>query len=256
MPCQFDLNVKPEIRAAVRRTDMKCVILQPSYIPWRGYFHQIQKADVFVFYDDVQYDKHGWRNRNLIKAPKGPQWLTIPVYSKGAISKHTPINEMRIVWDRDWTRTHWGTLTACYARAPYFSRYAAAIERFYHVRPQNLADYTIEFTIELARMLNIHRTRFVRSSELGINGTRTERLVNIVRHLGATHYISGPSAQNYLDERLFREAGIVLEFMDYSYPPYEQLYPPFDSRVSILDLLFMAGPEAASYIWRPVKAAA
>ena len=114
---------------------MKCVILQPSYIPWRGYFHQIQKADVFVFYDDVQYDKHGWRNRNLIKGPNGPQWLTIPVNSKGAVSQHTPISEVRIIWDRDWTRTHWGTLKACYARTPYFRRYAEFVEQFYQSTP-------------------------------------------------------------------------------------------------------------------------
>jgi len=229
---------------------MKCVILQPSYIPWRGYFHQIQKADVFVFYDDVQYDKHGWRNRNLIKGPNGPQWLTIPVASKGAVSQHLPISQARIVWDRDWTRTHWGTLTACYARSPYFTQYAATFESFYQQRPELLADYTIETTIALARLLGIEHTRFVRSSELDVQGSRTERLVRILRRVGATHYISGPSARDYMDEPLFAEAGISLEYMEYDYPEYSQLYPPFDGRVSVLDLLFMVGPEAANYIWR------
>ncbi len=147
---------------------MKCVILQPSYIPWRGYFHQIQKADVFIFYDDVQYDKHGWRNRNLIKGPHGPQWLTIPVASKGAVSNHMPISKMRIIWDRDWTRTHWGTLKACYARTPHFRRYADFVAPFYRQRPEFLADFTIETTIALARLLGIQHTRFVRSSELGV----------------------------------------------------------------------------------------
>ena len=181
---------------------MKCVILQPSYIPWRGYFHQIQKADVFVFYDDVQYDKHGWRNRNLIKGPNGPQWLTIPVASKGAVSQHIPISEVRIVWDRDWTRTHWGTLTACYARSPFFGKYAATFESFYQHRPERLADYTIETTISVARMLGIEHTRFVRSSELDVTGSRTERLVNIVKEVGALHYISGPSARLHRGRRI------------------------------------------------------
>jgi hypothetical protein len=228
---------------------MKCVILQPSYIPWRGYFHQIQKADVFIFYDDVQYDKHGWRNRNLIKGPQGAQWLTIPVASKGAVSQRLPISSMRIVWDRDWTRTHWGTLCACYAKAPHFRRYADYVEQFYVQRPQLLADYTIQTTIALARLLGIEHTRFVRSSELDVNGARTERLIKMLQSVGATHYVSGPSARDYMEERLFREAGITLEYMEYDYPEYPQRFEPFLGRVSILDLLFMVGAEAPSYIW-------
>jgi hypothetical protein len=229
---------------------MKCVILQPSYIPWRGYFHQIQKADVFIFYDDVQYDKHGWRNRNIIKGPQGPQWLTIPVASRGAVSKHLPISEIRIVWDRDWTRTHWGTLTACYAKAPHFREYMDFLEPFYLQRPELLADYTIEMTIALARLLGIEHTRFVRSSQLDVQGSRTERLIKMIQRVGATHYVSGPSARDYMDEPLFHDAGITLEYMEYDYPEYPQRYPPFEGQVSIVDLLFTVGREAPNYIWR------
>jgi hypothetical protein len=229
---------------------MKCVILQPSYIPWRGYFHQIQKSDVFIFYDDVQYDKHGWRNRNLIKGPQGAQWLTIPVASKGAVSNHLPICEVRIVWDRDWIRTHWGTLTACYAKSPYFREYSDFLEPFYLQRPELLADYTIDLTIALARLLGIEHTRFVRSSQLNVHGSRTERLVKMLAHVGATHYITGPSARDYMEEPLFHDAGITLEYMEYDYPEYPQRYAPFHGRVSILDLLFMVGGEAPNYIWQ------
>jgi hypothetical protein len=228
---------------------MKCVILQPSYIPWRGYFHLIQKADVFIFYDDVQYDKHGWRNRNLIKGPHGPQWLTIPVASRGAVSQRIPISEVRIVWDRDWARVHWGTLCACYAKAPYFRQYADFLEPFYTQRPELLADYTIEMTVTLARQLGIEHTQFVRSSSLGVGGARTERLIKLLAHVGATHYVSGPSARDYMEERLFDEAGITLEYMEYDYPEYPQRYAPFHGQLSILDLLFMVGSEAPSYIW-------
>ncbi len=233
-----------------------CVVLQPSYIPWRGFFHQIQKADIFVFYDDVQYDKHGWRNRNLVKTPRGSQWLTIPVASKGAVSQGLPISEVEIVWDRNWTRSHWGTLAGCYARAPYFDRYAPLLREFYGRRPIKLADFTIELTVALARELGLNHTRFVRSSELRITGTRTERLVNLIASLGATHYVSGPSAREYLDESLLARAGITLEYMSYSYPEYPQLYPPFDGRVSILDLLFMQGPNASRYIWGAAESSA
>jgi hypothetical protein len=228
---------------------MKVVILQPSYIPWRGYFHLIQKADLFIFYDDVQYDKHGWRNRNLIKGPQGPQWLTIPVASKGAVSNHIPISEMRIVWDRDWTRVHWGTLCACYAKAPFFRQYADFLEPFYLQRPEFLADYTIEMTIALARLLGIEHTKFVRSSSLAVDGTRTERLIKLLKLVGATHYVSGPSARDYMDEQLFDEAGISLEYMEYDYPEYPQRFSPFQGRVSIVDLLFMVGADAPNFIW-------
>jgi hypothetical protein len=225
------------------------VILQPSYVPWRGFFELIHRADVFVFYDDVQYDKHGWRNRNRIKTPSGPQWLTIPVSSKGNVTDGLLLGDARVTWTQDWPRKHAMTLRHCYHRAPYFADYAPMIDGFYAMRPERLVDFTIETTLQLARALGITRTRFVRSSELGVAGTRTERLVRILDKLGATHYISGPSAKAYLDEALFIDAGIGLEYMVYDYPAYAQLYPPYDPGVSVLDLLFMTGPEAPEYIW-------
>ena len=227
---------------------MIAVILQPSYIPWRGYFHQIYKADIFVFYDDVQYDKHGWRNRNRVKTHQGTQWLTIPVLARGAPVEHTLINQVLIDQRQPWNRKHWMTLAQSYASAPFFSRYASMIEGFYHQPPTYLADFTIELTIDLARHLGIEHTRFMRSSEINVTGAKTERLLNILMYLGADHYISGPAARNYIDASRFDSAGIRLEYMEYNYPEYEQLYPPFDPQVSILDLMFMTGPEALSFI--------
>lgn len=228
---------------------MKCVILQPSYIPWRGYFHQIKKADFFVFYDDVQYDRGGWRNRNRIKTSSGSAWLTIPVLDKGARSEGIPINEIRVNWDRQWNRQHWETLRHAYGKAPFFGRYAPLLEEFYARRPELLADFTIDLTMALAGELGITGTRFLRSSALGMGGSRTDRLVAIVGKVGADHYISGPSARDYLEEGKLAAAGITIEYMTYDYPAYEQLYPPYDPRVSVLDLLFMKGPEAGSLIW-------
>ncbi len=109
---------------------MNCAILQPSYIPWRGYFHQIQKADTFVFYDDVQYDKHGWRNRNRIKTANGPLWLSIPVAHKGNVVNRTKINEIPIIWNEAWSTKHWNSIRLAYGKAPYFSQYAGTIEAF------------------------------------------------------------------------------------------------------------------------------
>ena len=179
---------------------MNCVINQPNYVPWRGYFHQIQKADVFVFYDDVQYDKHGWRNRNRIKTSNGPIWLTIPVIKKGAVQNHTPINEILIDWTRDWSRKHWKTIEQAYGKAPFFELYLPILKEIYGQRCDKLADLTVQLTILIAKALGISETKFVRSSSLSASGIKTDRLLDLLSQLGATHYITGPAAKTYLDE--------------------------------------------------------
>jgi hypothetical protein len=225
------------------------VILQPSYIPWRGYFHQIQKADTFIFYDDVQYDDRGWRNRNRVKTEQGTRWLTIPVFSQGVQVTHTPIRDVRISWDRPWARKHRETIRHSYTRAPHFAHYAPLLDDFYSRRGDNLADFTIELTVALAWELGLTRTRFLRSSSLAAEGTKTDRLIALLAAVGADHYISGPSARSYVDEAKLAAAGVTLEYMTYDYPEYEQLYPPYYPFVSILDLLFMTGAEAGEWVW-------
>ena len=228
---------------------MNVVILQPSYVPWRGYFHQIYKADLFVFYDDVQYDKHGWRNRNRIKTPQGGQWLTIPVLSSGVVCNKVPINQVQINRCTNWPRNHFKSLRQNYGKSPHYNTYESMLAEFYGRDYQYLADFTINLTIELARQLGIKHTKFIRSSEIhGIAGAKTERLINILSHVGAKKYITGPSASNYLDEKKLEEAGVGLEYVDYNYPEYPQRHPPFDPYLSILDLMFSVGPESLSYI--------
>jgi len=229
---------------------MKCVINQPNYIPWRGYFHQIQKSDVFVFYDDVQYDKHGWRNRNRIKTRNGPLWLTIPARKKSVILNHTPINEIFIDWSKDWARKHWTTIEQQYSKAPFFSDYAKTLSKYYDTRYEMLADFTIDLTIEIALKLGITDTKFIRSSSLDVLGTKTDRLLRILQSLGASHYISGPAAKRYLEEDKLANQGISVEYMTYEYPEYSQLYPPYESQLSVLDLLFMMGADSSRYIWQ------
>lgn len=226
------------------------MILQPSYIPWRGVFDLVHRADVFVFYDDVQYDKHGWRNRNRVKTAQGSKWITIPVLSRGNVSEGLLLKDAKIAWTEDWAKKHAATIRQSYAKAPFFAKYAPLLEQFYSKRPELLCDFTIETTIALAKELGLDKTRFVRSSELGIEGAKTERLVNIVKSVGCDHYLSGPSAKDYIEEPLFTDAGVALEYVKYEYPEYEQLHPPYDPQVSIFDLLFMKGPEAPSFIWK------
>ena len=226
---------------------MNVVILQPSYIPWRGYFDQISRADLFIFYDDVQYDKHGWRNRNQIKTGQGKQWLTIPVHSAG-VTQGIPIKDVKIDWSKPWAKNHWKSLSISYAKAPFFRQYASCFEPFYQRQDTFLADFTIDLTIALAGELGITHTRFMRSSSMdGIDGQKTDRLIQILSKVDTTHYISGPSARDYIEQEKFDSAGITLEYMQYDYPEYPQLYPPFEPQVSALDLLFMTGPDASNY---------
>jgi len=228
---------------------VKCVVLQPSYIPWRGYFHQIYKADLFIFYDDVQYDRHGWRNRNRIKTAAGAKWLTIPLQSTGGRIKETSICEMRMASETAWARKHFETIRHNYAKAPYFTRYRPMLDRWYTNPPVSLAEFTIDTTVELARELGIAGTKFLRSSSLASEGAKTDRLLAILKSVGATHYISGPAAKAYLDVEALQVTGISVEWMSYDYPEYAQLYPPFDPQLSALDVLLNTGPEACRYIW-------
>lgn len=228
---------------------MNCVILQPSYLPWRGYFHQVHKADVFVFLDDVQYDARGWRNRNRVLGPAGPLWITVPVHSGGSQTQRRPITSIEICWDSDWPARHLRTFQHCYRRAPFCNDALAWLEPHYRRRPRFLADLTIDLTIDVARRLGIEHTGFLRSSELHVAGRKTERLLSILRRVQATHYITGPSARAYLDEGLLLREGITVEYMCYEYPPYPQLQPGFEPQVSILDLMFMTGPDAGRFIW-------
>lgn len=226
---------------------MKCVILQPSYIPWRGYFHQIALADCFVFYDDVQYDTRGWRNRNKIKTSDGTRWLTIPVHAKGAQIKRIPINQIKIDWSKSWHESHLQSLKLSYAKAPYYNQYVEFLQNSYMQKHELLVDFTIPLTIQISDILGFS-PQFIKSSDLHVQGEKTDRLISILKTIGADHYISGPSAQDYIDPRLFEKAGITLEYMQYTYPEYPQLFPPFVSQVSILDILFMTGDEAKNYI--------
>ena len=228
---------------------MNCVILQPSYIPWRGFFHLIQRADTFVFYDDVQYDKHGWRNRNRIKTAQGTIWLTIPVVTTGVQAQAIPIKDVRFVAGSNWKEKHLRSLLQNYAKAPFTKSYVPLLESLYAQPTDSLADLTIAFTIALARELGINHTRFLRSSSLPHSGEKTDRLISILQHLGAKHYISGPSARSYIEADKFARAGISLEYINYDYAAYPQLHGSFDPQVSILDLLFMTGPDAAKHIW-------
>ncbi|MCK4413386.1 MAG: WbqC family protein [Candidatus Eisenbacteria sp.] len=220
---------------------MRAAIVQSSYIPWKGYFSLIQLVDDFILYDDVQYTHRDWRNRNRIKTRQGPKWLSIPVAVKGRFTQRVRDAEIS---DPRWARKHWNTICANYARAPFFDEIAARLEPLFEQcgRERGLSAINSRLTRGLAAMLGI-TTRIHDSAGFELHGNRTERLVHLCRQLGATDYLTGPRAADYLDERCFLEAGMRVCWMDYSgYPEYPQLFsPPFIHEISVIDLLMNQG---------------
>ncbi len=221
-------------------------IVQSCYIPWKGYFDLVNRADEFILYDDRQYTRRDWRNRNRIKTPQGPIWLTIPVQVKGRY--HQRIDETEIS-DADWREQHWRTLRHAYAAAPCFSDVADRSEALYReTRETRLSLVNRRFIDAICELLGIE-TSLSWSTDYDVEGARTERLVNLCLAAGASRYLSGPSAREYLDEEQFARHDIDLEYVDYAgYPEYPQLYPPFEHAVTILDLLFHTGRDAPRYM--------
>ena len=220
---------------------MKLVVLQPSYLPWLGYFDQMHQADTFVFYDDVQYDRDGWRNRNRIRTHDGWQWLTVPVQLKGKFGAR--IGEVEIDPRRPWSKKHIASLSQSYARAPYVKAHLPALQAILSEPWSKIADLSIRLAEHICRELGIE-TETLRSSELAVTGSRNERLVTMCQRLGATHYLSGSAARSYLDVAMFEQAGVQVEFHDYEHPTYPQVHGEFIPFLSVVDLMFNCGPDS------------
>ena len=220
-------------------------VLQPGYLPWLGFFDLQRRADVFVYYDDVQFDKHGWRNRNRIKSPSGPHWLTVPVRHHGL---HKPrIVDIEIDDRVAWGRRHLGTIRQFYAAAPHLERYLPDLEALLRAPWERLVDLDLAVAGQLAAWLGI-RTTIERSSNLAIEGERSERLVRICERFGADRYLSGAAARAYLDVRLFAARGIEVVWQDYAHPVYAQQHGDFVPYLSALDLLLNCGDGSAAIL--------
>jgi hypothetical protein len=222
---------------------MKVGIIQSAYIPWRGYFDFIDSVDQFVFYDDVQYSKGSWRNRNKVKTAQGLRWLTVPVkYRYPAL-----ICETQVDYTSRWQDHHHNVLSENYRTAPFCDDASAILREGLRYRHPTISALNIRLIELVCRYLKIG-TRFVVSNALDIKAGKTERLIAVLQKLGATAYLSGPSAKDYLDESMFRAAHIRLEYKTYDYPDYQQLWGDFDGAVTVLDLIANCGPEARRYL--------
>ena len=223
----------------------KIAILQTNYIPWKGYFDLINMVDEFVFYDEVQYTKNDWRNRNKLKTSQGMQWITIPVRQDGLEQK---IKETKVS-NKSWNIKHWRTISQSYSKSKYFSDYKDTFEELYlGSNEEYLSEINYKFISAINTILGI-QTKIRWSSEFELLEGQTEKLLGICKQAGATTYLSGPAAKGYFDEELAKQEGIQVEWMDYSgYPEYNQLHPPFEHGVSVLDLIFNEGPNAKNFM--------
>lgn len=227
----------------------KIIITQSNYIPWKGYFDGMALADEFVLYDDMQYTRRDWRNRNLIKTPQGLQWLTIPVEVKGKYFQK--IRDTKIS-DHKWVKDHLKAIQFNYSKAKCFKDVFPFLESVYLEAEKlvYLSEVNFLFLQKISSFMGIQTSiKFCWEYPYSIDLDRNMRLIEICQLAGATDYYSGPAAKSYMDENLFYQHGISVHWLDYSgYSEYSQLYPPFEHGVSIIDLLLNEGQEAGRYM--------
>ena len=224
----------------------KVAIVQSNYIPWKGYFDMIAHVDEFILYDEMQYTRRDWRNRNKIKTAQGLQWLTVPVVTRG---KYTQTIAETEITDKEWAEKHWKTLELTYRRAPYFEQIAQWLKPLYlDHQDTHLSAMNQRFITEICTRLGI-TTRISRSEDYTLIEGKTERLANLCTQAGGTEYVSGIAAQTYIDENVFTKGNMTLSWFTYDgYREYPQLWGDFEHGVTILDLLFNCGDDAPNYM--------
>jgi hypothetical protein len=232
---------------------MFVAIHQPEHLPWLGFFEKMLRADVFVLLDDVQFSKGDFQNRNRVKGRGGAQWLTVPVAQKFG----QRIDEVEPAGD-SWREKHWRTLRSCYARAAHFEEFAREFEEFYSRSWSKLSELNVAAIRMLARAFGFEK-ELVFSSTLGVEGRKSELVLNICKAVGASHYYSGRAGGAYLDAEAFRRAGVEIVVQRFEHPVYEQLFTKeqgFVPNLSAVDLLFNRGTEGVSLIAESLKAEA
>jgi len=223
---------------------VKVGIIQSNYLPWRGYFDFIDDVDLFIFHDDVQYTKGDWRNRNRIKSDQGPKWITVPVHYRAT---NQLVCDTVIDYSHDWVSQHINQIRQWYGKALYYSEYSDSLFEILRRPCSTISDLNVALCRWVMCQLDI-TTPTKMSADFQLHGHKTERLIGLLKEVQAKVYISGPAGTGYLDENLFRENHIRLEYKSYDYSAYPQLSGEFISNVTVLDLLFNTGPNARQYL--------
>ena len=229
---------------------MNVVISQPMYFPWVGMFEQIALADVFVFYTDVQFSKGSFTNRVQVKTQSGTKWMTVPLQD---LKFGQRIDEVSVKPPRDWKPLHIDMLRDALGQAPFFADAEELVRRLPDSDQSNLAEVSSASILAVCRYLGLARPRFVSIGELQIGGKGSERVLDVVKAVGGTRYITGHGASNYLDHEAFDAAGVEVEYMDYRRSEYPQFYGEFTPFVTVLDLVAHCGRAGISYIHSGTK---
>jgi hypothetical protein len=225
---------------------MIVAVHQPQYLPWLGYFDKINRADVFVLLDNVQFKKNEWQNRNRIKTAGGPQWLTVPVTYKFP----QRINEVVINNRERWQHQQRQAILSNYRKAPCWDYVAAFLEEIFPPVWEYLAPLNIFVVKRLAEILGIATPLYAASELPAFPENPDERLIAIARHFGANTYLAGGGGRNYMDLDRYEKNGIKVLFQEYHHPVYEQRFGAFEPFMSVLDLLFNHGPDSLSILRR------
>ena len=232
---------------------MKAAILQPTYLPWMGYFEMIDSSDVFVVFDHVQFERKSWQQRNMIKTANGVVPLTVPVQK---MPRETNISEIKISYDHgNPLKDHWKTIELAYKKAPYFQEYKPFFEKVYSKKYVLLEDLNVEIIKLICNILGI-RTKIIFSSDLGLkdgNMAKTKKVVNLCRKQGIVHLYDTKGAEEILDKSLFKKDNIKITFQNFQHPEYHQLWGEFVPYLSVIDLLFNEGNKSLSIIKSDIK---
>jgi WbqC-like protein family len=225
---------------------MRVAIMQPTYLPWSGYFGLMQQVDLFIYLDNVQFSRRSWQQRNQIKSASGPIWLTVPVNKKG--KREQLISEIEIDFSTAFNISHQKSIQACYSKAKYFKEYSPKLFEWYGAQDNLLANVNISLISCIKEALQIS-TKLMRASELQVSGVKDSLLASICSEVGATEYISPPGSYDYLNgSNAFKKAAIPISYLKYSHPIYHQMHADFLPYMSCVDLLFNCGDESTKII--------
>jgi len=221
-------------------------IMQPTYLPWLGYFDLINRSDIFVFLDTVQLDKRSWQQRNRIKTPNSEIMLTVPVFTKGRFNQE--IRDVQIDVSQRFQKKHFNSIQLNYKNSKYYKFYIGELEEIFFSKISRLANLNIKLIKWLSSKIGI-KTKFIYSSELDGSGSKTELLINICLEINANHYLSPIGSESYIEKNnLFTSSGIQLSYQNYQHPTYNQLFGDFIPYLSVIDLLFNEGEKSLEII--------
>ena len=214
--------------------------MQPTFLPWIGYFAMIDRSDVFVFLDSVQFAKRSWQQRNQIKTASGAQWITMPVASSGR--RDQLIKDALISKEGDPSKKLINAIKTNYSQAPYFKKYSERLFEEIRKEQENLCSLNIGITRLILEILGLGGKSLLRSSEMPVSGAKADLLVSICRHLGFERYLSAPGSREYIEEsQAFEPTGIQVDYHEYEHPVYRQLFGEFVPYMSVIDLFFNDG---------------